>query len=504
MTSGNASAARTVLSELDSGIDQLIRQALQKNIASYSSLNGIVTGNAYQAVRLRGEVMPGFRRPSEGMFAGLQLEGRRIVDLGCNLGEHSRLAACANAAFVEGIEYEELFVRIAGLVNVFNRINNILIRQGDITQPGCLTKKYDIGLCFSAYVYVRENIKEITENITRMLVFETHALDQGWFRYYVEEVSRYLPYWIIYGFSDHGAKLKVHKRACIAFARERDEIAEIAERRAIELNHGLRHLIDIDISASPRVVSLCGRQTATRAAFADLRQSLADRPGISTSAVVDLLVTVAGELDQHRRPIDDNDFASDLYWSYFFKGLAEYLAGYPANPKNTYVSYLMKLSEAGNYDPAMREILADEAVTRERMRWRFDTFVEILRTKAVRTPVIVYNAMSRVELERQGLSVDHREPEEFVVDRDGNRYWTAWVDGHHRLAALYLSGAEFCSSLFAWSNLHPLDLRGETAATSEAAPGDASCWGLPAVGRVVEATVSLCLADRAADAAAPA
>jgi SAM-dependent methyltransferase len=504
MTSGDACAARTVLDELDSGIEQLIRRVLQKNIASYSSLNGIVTGNAYQSVRLRGEVLPGFRRPSDGMFAGLQLEGRRIVDLGCNLGEHARLAACANAVFVEGIEYEELFVRIAGLVNVFNRIDNILIRQGDITRPGCLTKKYDIALCLSAYVYLRENIKEITDNVLRMLILETHALDRGWFRYYIGEVSRYLPYWIIYGFTDHGAKLQVQKRACIAFARERDEIAEIAERRAIELNHALHHLIDIDISASPRVVSLCGRETATRVAFADLRQSLAGRPDISPKAIIDLLVTVAGELDQHRRPIDDNDFASDQYWSYFFKGLAEHLAGYPVGSKNTYVSYLINLSESGNYDPAMREILADETAMQERMRWRFDTFVEILQTKTVRTPVIVYNAMSHAELAGQGLSVDHREPEEFVIDRAGNRYWTAWVDGHHRLAALYLSGAEVSPSLFAWSNLHPLDLRGEAVAMSEAGSNEAGYWGLPAVARVVEATASLCVADRAADAVMPA
>ena len=92
---------------------------------------------------------------------------------------------------------------------------------------------------------------------------------------------------------------------------------------------------------------------------------------------------------------------------------------------------------------------------------------------------------------------------EFVVDRDGNRYWTAWIDGHHRLAALYLSGAEFCPSLFAWSNLHALDLR-IRAGTAQAAPSGAGYWGLPAVAQIVEATVSLCLASRAADVAAPA
>ena len=215
-------------------------------------------------------------------------------------------------------------------------------------------------------------------------------------------------------------------------------------------------------------------------------------------------MTVAGVLDQHYRPIDNNDFASDQYWSYFFKGLAEYLAGHSVGSKNTYVSYLIKLSESGNYDPGMREILAVETATQERMRWRFDTFVEILQTKRVRTPVIVYNAMSQVDLEGQGLSVDHRQPEEFVIDRTGNRYWTAWVDGHHRLAALYLSGAEVCPSLFAWSNLHPLDLHGEAAEMSDAGSNQAGYWDLPTVARVVEATAPLCIASFAADAVASA
>jgi len=335
-----------------------------------------------------------------------------------------------------------------------------------------------------------------------MLVLETHALAAGWFGNYMGEVSRHLPYWMIYDFSDHGAKLKAQKRALIAFARERDEIVEIAERRTIDLNSALRHLIDIDISTSPRAVSLCGRWSATRAAFADLRQTLARQVEMSASALSDLLVMFAADLDKHRRPIENTGFASDRYWSHFFKGLVEYLAGYPADSTNTYVAYLRALSESGHYDPAMKEILADEQKTCERMRWRFSTFVEILRTKKARTPLIIYNAMSDAELTRQGLSVDHRERAEFVVDRAGNRYWTAWVDGHHRLAALYLSGAEYCPSLFAWSNLHPLDLRVEAAAPGEGRPGETGEWGLPAVARVVEATAAMCLTERAFDAVA--
>jgi len=147
--------------QIDEELRALIVKALAVKTRSYSSFGGKETGNAYQAVRLRDEVLAGFRVSDEEVWAGLGVEGRTVIDLGCNLGERTRLAVRAGASFAEGIEYEDLFVRIGGLINVYNRMHNILLRQGDVTKPGCLEESYDIVACFSAFVYVRENLEEI-------------------------------------------------------------------------------------------------------------------------------------------------------------------------------------------------------------------------------------------------------------------------------------------------------------------------------------------------------
>ena len=161
--------------QIDEELRALIVKALAVKTRSYSSFGGKETGNAYQAVRLRDEVLAGFRVSDEEVWAGLGVEGRTVIDLGCNLGERTRLAVRAGASFAEGIEYEDLFVRIGGLINVYNRMHNILLRQGDVTKPGCLEKSYDIVACFSAFVYVRENLEEILSKCTRLFVLETHA-----------------------------------------------------------------------------------------------------------------------------------------------------------------------------------------------------------------------------------------------------------------------------------------------------------------------------------------
>src|SRR5205085_1582607 len=96
--------------ELDREIRSLIVKALSIQTRSYSSLDRKETGNAYQAVRLRDEVLPGFRISDEEVWAGLNVAGCTVMDLGCNLGERTRLAVRAGSSFAEGIEFEEFFV----------------------------------------------------------------------------------------------------------------------------------------------------------------------------------------------------------------------------------------------------------------------------------------------------------------------------------------------------------------------------------------------------------
>src|ERR1051325_1224074 len=142
--------AQVLIGEATKQLDDELRALIVKTLAvktrSYSSLGAKETGNAYQAVRLRDEILPGFRISDEEVWAGLDVAGRTVIDLGCNLGERTRLAVRAGASFAEGVEYEDLFVRIGGLISVYN----VLIRQGDGTKPGCFDKTYDTVACFSA------------------------------------------------------------------------------------------------------------------------------------------------------------------------------------------------------------------------------------------------------------------------------------------------------------------------------------------------------------------
>lgn len=210
------------LQTLDTDLLALIRKALATPTTSLSSFNAIVTGNAYQAVDLRGEIEPGFRRADAELFAGMPMQGKRFIDLGANLGEKTRLAALAGAEYAEGIEYEEYFVRIGGLISTYDRIFNAVLRQGDITQPGCIKADFDIGACFSAFVYVRRNLAEILSHIRTTFLLETHAIETGWFEQYVTPVTPTFPYWIVYGFSDHGRKLTERRRAQIAFTHDQE------------------------------------------------------------------------------------------------------------------------------------------------------------------------------------------------------------------------------------------------------------------------------------------
>src|SRR4051794_25981180 len=127
--------------QIDEELRALIVKALAVKTRSYSSFGGKETGNAYQAVRLRDEVLAGFRVSDEEVWAGLGVEGRTVIDLGCNLGERTRLAVRAGASFAEGIEYEDLFVRIGGLINVYNRMQQYPAETGGRDKTGLPREK---------------------------------------------------------------------------------------------------------------------------------------------------------------------------------------------------------------------------------------------------------------------------------------------------------------------------------------------------------------------------
>src|SRR3954468_5305958 len=106
----------------------------------------------------------------------------------------------------------------------------------------------------------------------------------------------------------------------------------------------------------------------------------------------------------------------------------------------------------------MKEELSTPERAAARLRYRFDAFLSTFRTKQVKgPPIIVFNAVSGAALMCVGMSEEDYAPSHFLVKEHARRYLAPTIDGNHRLAALYLSGAYTAPCSFVWSNLYPIN-----------------------------------------------
>lgn len=450
-----------LLDALDAEIRGLIEGYLAKPFTSHSSLEGIVTGNAYQSVRLRDAVLPGFRAREAFLYAGLPMEGARFVDLGANLGEKTRLAAEAGALYAEGIEYEPLFVRIGGLVNVYNGLANVALRQGDITRPGCVQGEFDLGACFSAFVYLRQNLSEVLGRIRGPFLLETHALDAGWAAQYLGEITPLLPHWMLLGFTDHGRGHDSSRRALILFGRDPAELGAVAPRRVAALPPDHPDIRRLDLARSPRITRMWGETEASAALFAALRERLG--AGAEPAATLrQALPALAGIVAARRSPA--RGFGSDRFSLGLLTGLAELLGGGEPGPGNAFLATHPELQ------PAEAAAMLEEMAA-------------ILRGARPEAPLVLHNPLSVARLEELG----HRPVPAEHLTLEGAAVRAQRLDGQPRLAALWLAGAAECPVLPVWTNLHGFGQEG--FALFDEADGHAA--------RVLEALAAEVLAQKA-------
>ncbi|MBE9153310.1 class I SAM-dependent methyltransferase [Cyanobium sp. LEGE 06113] len=475
-----------LIKEFDKDLFALVAKYHSAKIKSTSPVQAMTRGNAYQTIGMREVFLQGFRPADEDIYSGMCMAGQSFVDLGCNLGERTRIAVRNNASFAEGIEYEEFFVGVGALVNIYNKIPRIILRQGDVAQPGCLKSDYDIGACFSAFVYVQKNLEELLGRIKRLFMLETHALKTGWFHHYIATVEPYMPHWIIYDVSGHGGIYENSHRACIAFSRKKNTLLGISPTRSHELGIRNKNIRDIDIKASALFMGMFGESGRNSPqAFQALREELSTLVDPSDDKITACLRATIVELEQDCTPTRKTGFRSDEYWLQLFRGMVEFHTSGEMSLANSYLTYMRSISKRGEYDPGMRRLLLDDSAAADRMRLRIKSFFDILRTGVNSSPIVAFNAISLDCAADCGIDL-HPIPAAYIItDKQTRRYFCNWFDGYHRIAALSLSGAKTARCMFSWTNLRPPFLNYDGASNKEELK---LSWSDPNVRKVVELT----------------
>mgnify|MGYP006280946273 CR=1 FL=1 len=438
---------RQLVESLDAELAALIKKYHSSPAVSFSSFRETRTGNRYQSLNMRGEILPGFRAADRHIYTGIPLDGMSIVDLGCNTGEKTRYAADMGASFAEGIEYEELFVRIGNLVSAYNRYGNVVLRQGDLTNPDLLRRRYDIGASFSSFVYLGETLEAVLSHIDKMFICETHALGENWFRRYVQPIARKMSHWLVYGFTDHGGSHTEGRRALVLCAKDTASLSQTVFTRAVELPADNQAVCTIDIDASARPGSLIGRTSATRKIALALREDLAAIPVGERDAVVDALDEAALALADTLAGDEPHVFANDAYWAAMFRGAVEYHRTGAVDEANACFTFVRQMAK--DQDPGIQKIMADPERGRERIALRLDGFLAALTDRTVRDHMIAFNPIPVALLP----GTVKMSPRQLVTSTGGRTYTYQAFDGYHRLAASWLTKAKTCTVYFCWTNM---------------------------------------------------
>jgi SAM-dependent methyltransferase len=222
----------------------LIVDALSLDYISTSPKDGVETGNHYQSISLGSTTTIGFRETRANFLEQIAFEGKKVVDLGSNLGELSRFARARGATIVDGYEYDPFFVEVAYALNALNKTTRVSFYERDLTDPTAYTEEYDVVLAFSVAHYVYDaRVLEALERITReALVIETHRIENNLAERYIDPVTRLFPVYRILGYSEwSSAGPSEDQRAVIAFGKTEPLLtAALAEDAELSHAFGLR------------------------------------------------------------------------------------------------------------------------------------------------------------------------------------------------------------------------------------------------------------------------
>lgn len=183
---------------------ELLRRGLSKDYISESCQDAIETGNHYQSVTIGGSVSEGFRSSRSDLLDRIGFEGRKVLDLGSNLGEMSRGARERGASLVDGFEYDPYFVEMANLLNAYHGTTRVSFYERDITDASIYAEDYDIVMALSVFIYARPMMETLASITRDAFVLETHRIDGNLQSFYLDAVQPYFPVYETLGETEWG------------------------------------------------------------------------------------------------------------------------------------------------------------------------------------------------------------------------------------------------------------------------------------------------------------
>lgn len=407
------------------GVKELILGALKIDYISESCQDAIKTGNHYQSLVLGDSTTEGFRSERAEFLDRIDFRGKKVLDLGSNLGEMSRGARARGARLVDGFEYDPYFVEIADLVNVHNELDRVSFYRRDITDPSIYGERYDLVLVMSVFIYAGKVIDRLAE-ITDVLVVETHKLRGNLEETYIDPIGEYFPHYEVLGETEWGTPHDPQEvRAVLVFAKSeellRSTLLDPPPEGSREHKGGPRETFSAEIDME-----------RTR-----LHERFFERFAADTS--VDLLSAVAGH------PLDLSELiASDearrgyngwVYWFVFLRGYLEYRETGAVSVENVYLRYLRRFFGPQGYDPSFSRVLEDdaEAITAVTRR-----FIDLAYREGLEDPRVSGYAPAPIQLI---LSDPPRAKRPTLFTVSGEELSPRQLDGWHRLFAARLFGA---------------------------------------------------------------
>jgi hypothetical protein len=355
---------------------ELILRALQANYISRSCKDDVLTGNHYQSVVLGEMQTTGFRTDRREILDQIDFEGKKILDLGSNLGEISRAVRTRGARWVDGFEYDQYFLQIANLINAYNDVTGVSFYRRNIVDPSVYGEHYDIVLAFSVFVYVEDMLSNIARIADQAFILETHKLEGDLESTYLGPVLSYFPYYKILGKSEWGTPHDADEvRAIIVFAKREAALAAVLKERPVETGSSV-------VERLTRTVSVQNLASGSVNRYVDgTRTPLTDKffSTLDFDSAEDLLAAVASmELDLDA-VAKCHDLAWDalggwVYWVLYIKGYLQHKNSGMLGRGNVYYDYLTKYFGPRDYDPGLTRILADPAATTELISRRFRDF----------------------------------------------------------------------------------------------------------------------------------